>query len=93
MSKQPDYPVLIPYSELCELLETLQLAFLIEDQQILIADHGFEIGELVTGEENLHTGAAREFLVAFIHQKMAAEADQILLILGSCLDLTITVAY
>ena len=22
MAKQPDYPVLIPYSELCELLET-----------------------------------------------------------------------
>lgn len=22
MSKQPDYPVLIPYSELCELLDT-----------------------------------------------------------------------
>ena len=25
MSKQPDYPVLIPYSELCELLQTAQL--------------------------------------------------------------------
>lgn len=25
MAKQPDYPVLIPYSELCELLETSKL--------------------------------------------------------------------
>ena len=25
MPKQPDYPVLIPYSELCELLQTAQL--------------------------------------------------------------------
>lgn len=25
MSKQPDYPVMVPYSELCELLKTAQL--------------------------------------------------------------------
>ena len=80
-------------SLLIQLLIALQLALLVEDQQILVADLRLEFGELVAGEENLHTGAAREFLVDLVHQKMAAVADQILLILGLCFDLTITVAY
>ena len=83
-----------------KLLVGLELALLVKDQHELVADlegagvHGVnEIGEFLVGEKNLHTGAAHEVLVDLVHQKMAAEAFQILLILGLCFDLTIAVAY
>lgn len=65
------------------MLEALELALLVEEQHVVVADLGPEIGIAVRGEENLAGGTAVEFRIIFFDQEPAGEAFDLLTLVFS----------